>query len=184
MTRTRGQLVLVAAAVVAVALVPMVFAYLQLGYHADVEGGATADHLDDARATLGHATRDASENVSGELSWRRRERAAARVDASLSRTFRRLEAGSSGAQVVFSVGYNRSAAEEWVGRRCPSGPRREFGPCLVRRGIVLQERAGETHALAVAVDVRVVGERRTTEATFVVLDTGRTDARARRDGPP
>lgn len=174
MTRTRGQLVLVAAAVVAVALVPMVFAYLQLGYHADVDDATSTDRLDDARGLLGHAMRDASENVSGELSWARRERATGRVDASMSRAFTRLEAGYADERVAFSVAYNRTAAERWVERNCPSGPRREFGPCLVRGGIVLQERAGEAHALAVAVDVRVLGERRTTEATFVVLDVGRT----------
>ena len=53
----RGQLVLVAAAVVAVGLVPVLLAYLQLGYHPDTApepdvSGETADAIQDARDAL------------------------------------------------------------------------------------------------------------------------------------
>ena len=183
MRRDRGQLVLVAAAVVAVALVPMALAYLQLGYHADVDAAKPdTDHLDDARRLVGQGVRDASADVAGSYRWRERERAVARANASLAPTFERLE--SRGRTALVDVAYNATAAEQWTARRCPSDAERDFGPCVVSNGVVVQERAGETHLLAVAVDVRVLGERRTTRATFVFLDVGRTDAELRGVGPP
>lgn len=52
----RGQLVLAAAVVIAIALVPVVIAYLQLGYHADIEASADyEDPLANGRRLLGRA---------------------------------------------------------------------------------------------------------------------------------
>ena len=57
MGRDRAQLVLAVAAVIAAALAPALLAYLQLGYHADVD--ATGDFEDpaaNARTVLDRAT--------------------------------------------------------------------------------------------------------------------------------
>ena len=68
----------------------------------------------------------------------------------------------------YRVTYNASAASDWAATNCPGGPGRQFGPCEVDRGVVVQERAGRTHVLAVALDVTVTTERGTYAVTLVV----------------
>lgn len=51
---------------------------------------------------------------------------------------------------------------------CPVGPARQFGPCETDRGVVIQERVGETHVLVVVFDVTITTERGYIEATVVV----------------
>ena len=63
---------------------------------------------------------------------------------------------------------NASAATDWAATNCPGGSGRRFGPCEADRGVVVQERAGRTHVLAVAVDVTVTTERGTYAVTLVV----------------
>ncbi|MFC4358648.1 hypothetical protein ACFO0N_11925 [Halobium salinum] len=164
----RAQLVLVAAAVVAVALVPMVLAYLQLGYHADV--AATADHgrvgADTERA-LDRAVHNASRPVAGEYGWSARDGAVDVVDRRLRATTKRIERARLDEGVAVRIRRNDSAAAAWAARECPRGPDRRFGPCETDRAVVVQERADETAVLAVAFDVTVTGERSTTRLTLV-----------------
>lgn len=165
---------LVAAGIVAVALVPLLFAYLQLGYHADVT--ATADHDrvgTDVRRALDRAVHNASRPAAGEYAWDRRSVAVDVVDERLNGTTVRIERARIERGVAVDVRRNGSAAEAWIAERCPRGPKRAFGPCETDRAIVVQERAGETVVLAAGLDVTVTTERSTTRLTVVVETVGR-----------
>lgn len=165
----RAQLVLAAAAVIAVTLAPVVLAYLQLGYHDDVAASAEYDDpAANAERFLERAVHEASVGIPRAHPWPQRARA---VQAVRDRLAPRLEtlAGSRVAEgTAYEVDYNRTAARRWGANNCPGGRGREFGPCEARRGVVVQERAGETHVLAVAFDVRITTERGTRRLTLVV----------------
>lgn len=155
--RGRGQLVLAAAAVVAVALAPVVLAYLQLGFHPDVEAGADrADPAANAERFLERAVHEAGAAVTGAHGWHERRLAVRAVRDRLDPRLETLAASRVAEGTAYRVAYNDSAARAWADRRCPGGRGRAFGPCESHRGVVVQERAGETHVLAVAFDVRVV----------------------------
>jgi hypothetical protein len=81
----------------------------------------------------------------------------AAVREGLQPTLESLNRSALARTTVVQVTYNASLATAWRARNCPSGPARQFGPCGADRGVVVQERAGKTHVLAVAFDVRVVG---------------------------
>jgi hypothetical protein len=167
----RGQLVLLAAAAVAVAIVPLAFGYFQLGYAADVRAGG--DHTDpgrDATRVLSRAVHESALEASGP--WANRAGVVDRTRGRLAPRLDSLRTARVGRGTVFEVGYNDSAADRWAGRDCPGGPDRRFGDCEARRGVVVQERAGETHVLAVAFDVRITTERGTRALTLVVRAVG------------
>lgn len=169
----RAQLVLLAAAVIAIALVPMALAYLQLGYHADV--AATAEHGDptrNAERVLERAVHDASSDVAGEYAWAERSAAIDHVDRSLSPAIDRLESARVEAGIGYVLERNASAADRWATDRCPRGDRRAFGPCRSDDGVVIQERAGETVVLGVAFDLHVLTDRGTTDVTLLVRAVG------------
>jgi len=167
--RDRGQLVLVAAAALAVALAPVVLAYLQLGYHADVT--ASADHDDPAANAdryLERAVHEAAADVQAEHAWTARADAVRAVRSRLDSKRARLSAARIEAGTAYRTAYNDSAARDWASDHCPGGPDRQFGDCAVRRGVVVQERGGRTHVLAVALDVTVTTERGRTTRTVLV----------------
>lgn len=170
--RGRGQLVLVVAAVVAAALAPALLAYLQLGYHADTDASAEfEDPTGNAVRVLDRATFTARTAVAGEYTWAERGRAADRVRASLRPRIDRLAGSRAVAGTATLVTYNGSAAARTAATACPAGPGRAFGPCRANGGVVVQERAGETALVAIAVDVRVVRERGETTVTAVLDGT-------------
>jgi len=69
-TRSRGQLVVLAALALALALVPMTLAYLQLGYDEDVETTTvTDDSTRDVERTLQRALIDAAGDVPARYDW-------------------------------------------------------------------------------------------------------------------
>lgn len=175
MTGRRGQLVLLAAVVVAVALVPMVFAYMQLGYHADVSaGGEYTAPAENADRVLSRTVHDAA-TTAERHPWNERDRTADEVRAALEPDLATLESARVERGTVYRVQYNDTAASAWTADACPTGPARQFGPCAADGGVVLQERSDETHVVAVAVDVHVVGERRTVRSTVVVRAVGGTE---------
>lgn len=171
-SRRRAQVVLVAAAVVALALVPVLLAYLQLGYHDDVRasGDYTAPTRDAQRA-LERAVHDASEAVDGEYGWGReqRRRATADVRERLGPRLEALRKSRVERGTVYEVSYNDTASGAYASEQCPRGEGRRFGACQADGGVVLQRRAGETHLLAVAFDLAVTTERGRTEVTLVVV---------------
>ena len=169
----RGQLVLLAAAIVALALVPILMAYVQLGYHADVRAtdGYTAP-VEDAERTLERAVYDASNSVDGEYHWREREYAAGVTRRVLQPQLENLEESRIERGTVYRIEYNDSAAREYAFRECPGGDGQWFGSCQSDNGIVVQQRAQEAHLVAVAFDLTVTTERGETEVTVVVEVVG------------
>ncbi|MFC7131814.1 MULTISPECIES: DUF7261 family protein [Salinibaculum] len=165
----RGQLVLLAAAALAIALVPMTVAHLQLGYSADIETASVDETtLADAQQTLQRALDDATASVPSRYTWSNRSGAVTSVHDSLAPTFEAMHTARLDAGTVVRVSYNGTRAREWAARHCPGGPNRNFGSCVADRGVVVQERAGDTHVLAAAVDVRVTTERRDASLLTVV----------------
>lgn len=154
----RGQLVLIAALALVVALVPLVFAYLQLGYHGDSRSGQPGDTRQIER-TLDRSLHDAVSDTEGAYPWNRRTAAVTEIRDHLDSTIVHLERADLSDGVVSEVSYNETRATRWAALNCPRGPNRQFGPCAAERGVVVQERNGRVHVLAVAVDVRVTTAR-------------------------
>ncbi|WP_266075722.1 DUF7261 family protein [Haladaptatus caseinilyticus] len=166
--RDRAQLVLAAAAIVAVALAPVVFAYLQLGYSGDVAASDEYDKpVENADGVLSRAVHHATRDVTATYRWRNRDAAVSSVRSDLESDLGTLRSSRVESGTVYQVEYNRSAAREWTSENCPSGPNRQFGECEAERGVVVQNRGGETHVLAVAFDLRVTNERGWYEVTIV-----------------
>ncbi len=160
-------MVLLAAVAIAVALVPMVLAYLQLGYHADVTAPAPDRALEAERALQG-AVESATDEIPANYTWRDRRAAVTTVRDRLAPSLESLNRSAVAAGTAYLVIYNASRAATWEARNCPSGPNRQFGPCRADRGVVVQERAGETHVLAVAFDVRLVTRTSESRLWYIV----------------
>ena len=163
---SRAQLVLAAAAVIAVALAPVVLAYLQLGAHPDVRPPAPEPGAD-AERFLERATHEAGASTTGEA-WTDRAQTVERIRTSLAPRLRTLETSRLEQGTVYEVTYAPEVAAEWATDECPRGPGRAFGDCRASDGVVVQERAGETTVLAVAYDVTVTSGEARRELTFVV----------------
>lgn len=168
----RGQVVLVAAAVVAVALLSMTLAYAQLGYDADRTGAgavevASVSEID--RSLTGSLRAAAQEVRHGDdpSTWRDRRAVADRVGASLAADSDRLERVHAGASRSVRIDPDDAAATRWARERCPGGRGRDFGPCRAVEGVVIQERAGETAVVAAAFRVRIVSPAESTTVTLV-----------------
>lgn len=169
--RERGQLVLLAAVALAVALVPLTLAYLQLGYQATVDTGA--DPIADTERVLDRALENATDGVARRYAWTDRDAAVDAVRAALAPTVAALNTSRLDAGTAVALSFNDSRARTRADARCPGGPNRQFGPCRADRGVVVQDRAGRTHVLAVAVDVVVTAPDRTYRGTLVVDHTRR-----------
>lgn len=171
--RSRGQLVLLAAAVIAVALTPVVVAVLQLGYHPDVDASrGYADAGRSAERALSTAVHEAAAGVPADHPWSDRRDAVTAVRGRLRPRLRSLATGRVESGTVVEADYASSAAAAWAAERCPGGPDRRFGDCVVDRGVVVQARDGRTHVLAAAFEVAVAGPRGRTELTVVVRVVG------------
>lgn len=164
----RGQLVLVAAAVIAIALTPILLAYLQLGYHPDVADGSPDVSGSEAVAFLDRSVHSATASTAGDYQWDERDRMAEAVRAAIDSDVETLESSRLDAGVAYDVSYNSTAASEWTTEHCDTGPGKQFGECEIDGGIVLQERADEAVLLAVGFDVRVIGPDGETDLTVVV----------------
>jgi len=163
----RGQLVLLSGVVVALALLAMLAAFLQLGYGGDAATDGDG-RVTDAGAYLQRVTHDAASDLRGEYAWSEREQAVRELEQRLESDLATLERARAESGVVTTASFNRTAAGRWAADNCPSGPARDFGPCRVDEGVVVQERDGRTLVLAVAYDLTVATERSTTRLTTVV----------------
>lgn len=169
----RGQLILVAGALVAIALAPIVLAYLQLGYHDDVRATtAYDDPTADAVRVLDRSVTNASRDVPIEYSWGQRDAAVSAVRDKLDETRDQLRTTAVTDGTVIETEYNTSAAEAWRDGNCPGGPDRQFGGCVVDTGVVIQERVDRTHLVGVAFDLTTTSERERTTVTVVVRAVG------------
>lgn len=165
--RRRGQVVLLAAAALAVAFVPMALAYLQLGYHGDTDA-IDGTPLQDTERTLSLGLRDAVDGIPQQYRWSNRSAAISTVRDRLDGTRSLLNTSGVTRGMIATVRYNESRATSWAGRNCPTGPGRDFGSCVADRGVVVQNRANRTHVLASAFDVTVTTEEGGWRATLVV----------------
>ncbi|WP_248897843.1 DUF7261 family protein [Haloplanus halobius] len=167
--RRRGQLVLLAAAIVVTALVPMLLAYAQLGaYTGTADVSAERTTLTDAKRTLERSVGDAAVTLSNGTEVSRHAALATATGEHLRPALDSLESTGTSRGVTVAVDRNATAAREWVTAACPRGPDRVFGDCIVTDGVVTQTRANSTALVAVAVDVRIQGPDGTARATFVV----------------
>ncbi|WP_233739777.1 DUF7261 family protein [Halovenus carboxidivorans] len=148
----RGQTVVLAAVVLAVALVPIIAAYLQLGYGGETPAGID-DPQRDAHRLLERTVQEETHDIPATYSWSERRDAAERVRVRLAPTVEQIRRGSLPDGVTHRLRYNESRGVRWAAERCPRGPNRQFGPCESIDGIVVQERGDRTHVLAVAVDL-------------------------------
>jgi hypothetical protein len=168
-TRNRGQLVVLAAVALALALVPMTLAYLQLGYDGDVEATTvTADSTRDIEGTLQRALVDATAEVPARHDWENRSAAAQSVRNRLQPTIHSATTTSVDSDRAVTVSPNDTRASAWARATCPGGPAREFGACQSNGGLIVQERAGRTHVLALAVDVTVTTDDTERSSTMVL----------------
>lgn len=164
----RGQMVLVAAAVLALAILPLGFAYLQLGTHMDVRAQTAADAPgQETVRLLERAVHAASGEAAGQP-WAARRGAVVQANRSLASDIDDIESAQVDRGIAAEIQQNTSAAAAWTAEHCPSGRGREFGACETSGGLILQERAGETHLVAVVFDVAVVSEHGETELVVVV----------------
>ncbi|MEZ3116163.1 hypothetical protein RYH80_09575 [Halobaculum sp. MBLA0147] len=169
MTRRRGQLVLVTAALAALALLPVAVAYLQLGAHPDVTARTAPDvGVDGTVRALDRVATDAAWAVSGTRTWANRSAAVAAFGDRFASGADRIATARADETVAVDVTRNTTAARAWATRSCPSGSNRAFGPCRVREGVVVQERVGETAVLAVGVTVRLVAPHGRARVTVVL----------------
>lgn len=169
----RGQVVLAAAGLVALALLAVLVAHLQLGYHADVRAGNGYDAPgENARRVLERAVHEAASGVPATFGWSQRQGAVDAVRDRLEPRLATLRTSQVSRGTAYAVSYNRTAASAWATERCPGGPDRKFGPCEADRGVVVQERVGDTHVLAVAVDLAVTTGRGEIALTLVVPTVG------------
>jgi hypothetical protein len=168
----RGQFVLAAAVVVAVALVPMLTAYLQLGYPADAAAErADTPRLADARAALDRAVARSAAAVA-DRPPADGTAAAERVVTALDRTTEALSAGGAPADRTYLVAGNATVAADLARTDCPTGERRRFGGCRAVGGVVVQERLGRPTVVAAAVDLRIEGPDERTRVTLVLRPDG------------
>lgn len=163
----RGQLVLVAALALALALVSLGVAYLQLGYDEDVQA-AEQEPARQLEAVLERAVHNASAGVSGTYRWDDRENAVRAVREELNETREQLETSRVDDGHVYLVDFNGTRVERWETTNCPDGANRQFGECDVVDGMALQERAGRTHVLAVAFDLVITTPEGDTTVTITI----------------
>jgi len=169
----RGQLVLTAALILAVALVPMVLAYMQLGYHGDVRTGIGGDPATQTERVLDRSVHDASEDIAASHRWAERSDAVRTVRDRLRSPLGALERSRLDSGVAVEIRYDERRARAFADRRCPTGPDRQFGACAASDGVVVQERGGRTHVLAVAFELEITTpDGRTQLRTLVAIDTG------------
>lgn len=162
----RGQLVLVAAFALALALVSLGIAYLQLGYHDDV----TAPEHDAAQqldAVLDRAVHNATVDVA-RYSWDDRDDAVQAVRDEVNDTAEQLETSRLQDGHAYLVGYNETRADQWMATNCPGGEDRQFGSCEATDGVTVQERDDQTHVLAVAFDLVITTPDGDTAVTLTV----------------
>jgi hypothetical protein len=168
--RDRGQLVLAAAGVVAVAVLALAGAYLQLGAHPDLAAERDVgprEATDRAIGVLERATTDARVTHTGEP-WSNRTGVVEAVRSDLASALASLETARIARGTAYSVTTNQSAASAYASTSCPGGDGREFGDCEAIDGVVVQERAGETTVVAVAFDLTVTTPDGETTITVIV----------------
>jgi len=161
-------MVLLAGVVVALALVAMLVAYLQLGYHADARSAAVdGDAAADGRSYLQRSAHDAARVLRGEFAWGERAQAVTETRNRIRPRIRTLQRSRVESGVAYTAAFNQTVARRWATANCPGGSGRAFGSCTADRGVVVQQRDGRTLVLAVGFDLTVTTDRETVRLTLV-----------------
>lgn len=150
----RGQLVLVASLALALALVSLGFAYLQLGYNDDISatGHEPAQQLESA---LDQTLHDAAADVPGTYDWDDRDEAVETVRAELTDASETLEIIRLDDGHAYTLTVNETRAEAWTEDNCPGDANRQFNECTAIDGVVVQERHDAPHVLAASFDFEI-----------------------------
>ena len=171
--RRRGQLVLLAAAVVVTALAPMLLAYAQLTVDAGPRGDAVGPSAEraalvDTKRSLERSVADATLALANETEAESHRLVTGLAIGRLDPALAALESSGTARTAVVDVGRNDTAARRWAGTACPRGPAHVFDECVTTDGVVTQTRANSTALVAVAFDVSVRGPDGTVAATVVI----------------
>lgn len=166
--RARAQLVLVAAIALAIALVPAVLAYMQLGYHEDIRAGSNVNTEEQVERALSQSIHNATGGMAATYAWSEYGDAASTLHDRLEPTLQTINRSGLDAGTVTQVTYNRTRAARWASTNCPGGPDRQFGSCEAESGVIVQERAGRTHVIGAAFDVRISSPETDVRLTTVV----------------
>ncbi len=164
----RGQLVLIAAVALAVVLIPLVLAFLQLGYHADVAAGSPTITESDVEQPLQQALHDATDSTPETYTWDERHAAAESVTTTMAPTLDTLNHSAVEDGTLIRISPNESHAQAWAASNCPEGPDRDFGECVANDGLILQERDDRTHVLGAAYDIAISTPEKDIELTTVI----------------
>ncbi len=177
--RDRGQLVLLAAVTLALALVPLALAYLQLGYAGDVArepavetaGSAGTAGGSDARVieAVDRAATARVGDVAGAYDWSDRDAAVSAYREGLETDLDAIEEAAVRDGTVIAVTSASSVAADRSETACPAGPNRAFGVCEADRGVVVQDRGGTTTVVAVSLEVRIRRAGGTSRITIVIV---------------
>lgn len=165
--RDRGQLVLIAAVALALALVSLSVAYLQLGYNEDAPA-VDQQPAQQLEGVLDRALHNASAGVPERYGWADRDDAVRTVGERLNQTIERLETSRLHDGHAYAITRNDTDTTGWVSSNCPGGPDRQFGDCDSSDGVVVQERDGRTHVLAVAFDIVITTPDREVAVTLLI----------------
>lgn len=169
----RGQLVIAAGAVVAIALIAVLGAALQLGYQPAPEPERVDPPAETRRVIETVLTQ--VEPAVREYEWGDHEAAVQEVRPALTDGLQDLQIDRAG--IGRTVEPDTEAALERLGTLCPRTGNRSFGSCTAIDGIVLQERQEMTHLVAVVLEVTVRTDTGTTDLTVVVKPSLRAEER-------
>jgi uncharacterized iron-regulated membrane protein len=162
-------MVLLAGVVVALALIAMLVAYMQLGYHADVtSAGVDENAVGDGQSYLERTTHDTARALRGEYAWSERGQAVTAARNRIEPQLAELQRANVESGRAVTVTFNQTVAQRWTNRNCPGGRGREFGSCEVDRSVVVQERDGRTLVLAVGYDLEVTTDSERSRLSLVV----------------
>lgn len=161
-------MVIVAGAVVAVALIAVLGAVLQLGYHPGHDDGDGLTPPEETRRVVTEVL-DTEEETVRESAWEDRQEAVAALQIALEERFQVLE--RTPIESIRRVRFAPEMAAERLAELCPRGPGQQFGPCVAIDGVIVQDRGGSTHLVAVVLRVTVTTDESESVVTIVVRPT-------------
>jgi hypothetical protein len=167
----RGQVVLMAAGVAAVALLAMVVAFAQLGLSATASPPDPVLDLDAVSDSLRVTTTAHVFDNAGQFRWSERSTAVSALQDQLRPDIKRLERTTMANGRGISIKMNATVPQQ-LHLTCPEGTDKQFGNCLIVDGVVIQERAGETTVIAVSYDIEVISPVERSYARVVIRIPG------------
>jgi hypothetical protein len=163
-------MVILAGVVAAVALIAILGAALQLGYHPGQQPNTDLAPPEETRRVVADVL-ETEEATVREAAWEDREGAVDALETALDDRLRTLERRPVGS--IRLVRFAPDAALSKLSELCPRTAGKRFGPCVAIDGIVVQNRDDTTHLVAVVLEVTVIADETETVLTLVVRPTPR-----------